>query len=109
MDMNRKHLLSIAIITALSSAFVPQAFAQLHLEIAKAPEQAPKIAIVPFANDQSIYPIVENDLNRSGRFTSASKIYLLQVQLIRFKQMHGKMLVFLMLLWEISNLPPIIV
>ncbi|ENV77292.1 protein tolB [Acinetobacter ursingii NIPH 706] len=72
MDMNRKHLLSIAIITALSSAFVPQAFAQLHLEIAKAPEQAPKIAIVPFANDQSIYPIVENDLNRSGRFTSAS-------------------------------------
>lgn len=72
MANTRKHLLSIAIITAFSSAFIPHAFAQLHLEIAKAPEQAPKIAIVPFANDQSIYPIVENDLNRSGRFTSAS-------------------------------------
>jgi TolB protein len=49
-----------------------QSYAQLHLEITKAPEAAPKIAVVPFSQDQSIYPIVENDLNRSGRFTSAS-------------------------------------
>jgi TolB protein len=45
----------------------------LHLEIAKAPEQAPKIAIIPFSNDQTIYSIVENDLNRSGKFSSASQ------------------------------------
>ncbi|MFI7913932.1 Tol-Pal system protein TolB, partial [Acinetobacter baumannii] len=40
---------------------------------AKAPDQAPKIAIVPFNNDNGLYPIVETDLNRSGRFTSSSK------------------------------------
>ncbi|HQW53238.1 MAG TPA: Tol-Pal system beta propeller repeat protein TolB, partial [Acinetobacter sp.] len=73
MQKTRKHLISLAVFTALST-FVPTAtFAQLHLEIAKAPEQAPKIAIVPFSNDNSLYPIVENDLNRSGKFSSASK------------------------------------
>ena len=71
--MTRKHFLSLAILTAFGATFSPQSFAQLHLEIAKAPEQAPKIAILPFSNDQSIYPIVENDLNRSGRFTSSSQ------------------------------------
>ena len=73
MEMTRKHLLCLTILTALSPAFATQAYAQLHLEIAKAPEEAPKIAIIPFNNDQSIYPIVENDLNRSGKFSSASK------------------------------------
>lgn len=73
MDMTRKHILSFALMTALGMTVTSTAFAQLHLEIAKAPEQAPKIAIVPFGNDQSIFPIVENDLNRSGRFSSASK------------------------------------
>lgn len=71
--MTRKHLLSLAILTALGTTLSTHTSAQLHLEIAKAPEQAPKIAILPFSNDQSIYPIVENDLNRSGRFTSSSK------------------------------------
>jgi len=73
MEMTSKHLLCLTILTALSPVFATQSYAQLHLEIAKAPEEAPKIAIIPFNNDQSIYPIVENDLNRSGKFSSASK------------------------------------
>ncbi|WP_284087856.1 Tol-Pal system beta propeller repeat protein TolB [Acinetobacter pittii] len=73
MNTSRKHLLSLALITALSPIASTTAFAQLYLEIAKAPEQAPKIAIVPFTNDNGLYPIVETDLNRSGRFTSSSK------------------------------------
>ena len=68
-----KHLLAVAIMATFSPAFVSNAYAQLHLEIAKAPESAPKIAIIPFSNDQAIYPVIEQDLNRSGRFTSASK------------------------------------
>lgn len=72
--MNRKSVLALVILAAsCSPAFIQTASAQLHLEIAKAPESAPKIAIVPFSTDQTIYPIVENDLNHSGRFTSASK------------------------------------
>ncbi|ENW80642.1 protein tolB [Acinetobacter sp. ANC 3929] len=73
MDKTRKHLLSLAVFAAISAVAPTATFAQLHLEIAKAPEQAPKIAIIPFANDNAIYPIVESDLNRSGRFTSASQ------------------------------------
>ena len=73
MEMTRKHLLCLTILTVLSPVLTTHAYAQLHLEIAKAPEAAPKIAIIPFNNDQSIYPIVENDLNRSGKFSSASK------------------------------------
>lgn len=73
MDKTRKHLLSLAVFAAISTVVPTATFAQLHLEIAKAPEQAPKIAIIPFANDNAIYPIVESDLNRSGRFTSASQ------------------------------------
>lgn len=73
MKMTTKHFLGLAIIAAFTPALVTTSYAQLHLEIAKAPEQAPKIAIVPFSNDTALYPIVENDLNRSGRFSSASK------------------------------------
>lgn len=73
MDKTRKQLLSLAVFAAISTVVPTATFAQLHLEIAKAPEQAPKIAIIPFANDNAIYPIVESDLNRSGRFTSASQ------------------------------------
>ncbi|MBJ9953609.1 MULTISPECIES: Tol-Pal system beta propeller repeat protein TolB [unclassified Acinetobacter] len=73
MKIMPKRLLGLAIIAALSPALITTSYAQLHLEIAKAPESAPKIAILPFSNDQSIYPIIEQDLNRSGRFTSSSK------------------------------------
>lgn len=74
MENTRRHLISLAVLTALSLTVPATTFAQLHLEIAKAPEQAPKIAIVPFGNDNNaLYPIIENDLNRSGRFTSASQ------------------------------------
>jgi TolB protein len=73
MDKTRKHLISLAVLTAISAIVPTATFAQLHLEIAKAPEQAPKIAIIPFTNDNALYPIIENDLNRSGRFTSASQ------------------------------------
>ena len=71
--MTTKHFLGFAILAALSPALVTTSYAQLHLEIAKAPEEAPKIAIVPFNNDNALYPIIENDLNRSGRFSSSSK------------------------------------
>ncbi len=73
MEMKRQHLLAFAFVAAFGSSLSTTTSAQLHLEIAKAPDQAPKIAIVPFSNDQSIYPIVETDLNRSGRFSSASQ------------------------------------
>ena len=73
MEMTRKHLLCLAVLTALSPVLISQSHAQLHLEITKAPEEAPKIAIMPFSNDQTLYPIIENDLNRSGKFSSASK------------------------------------
>ncbi len=73
MKTSRKHLLALTLLTALSPLAPTAAFAQLHLEIAKAPDQAPKIAIVPLNNDNGLYPIVETDLNRSGRFTSSSK------------------------------------
>lgn len=73
MKTSRKHLLALTLLTALSPLAPTAAFAQLHLEIAKAPDQAPKIAIVTFNNDNGLYPIVETDLNRSGRFTSSSK------------------------------------
>ena len=73
MENMRKPLLALALTATFGPILPTAALAQLHLEIAKAPEQAPKIAIVPFSNDQSIYPIVESDLNRSGRFSSSSK------------------------------------
>ena len=73
MKMISKQLLALAIVAVFSPALVSTSYAQLHLEIAKAPEQAPKIAIVPFAGDQKLYPVVEQDLNRSGRFTSSSR------------------------------------
>lgn len=73
MKMISKHILGLAIIAACSPALITTSYAQLHLEIAKAPEEAPKIAIIPFNNDASLYPIIENDLNRSGRFSSSSK------------------------------------
>lgn len=64
--------IAFAIFTACSTLLAQSASAQLYLEIAKAPEQAPQIAVVPFSNDQVMSPIVASDLNRSGRFTSAS-------------------------------------
>ena len=73
MKMMHKHFLGLAMIAAIGPALISTANAPLYFEIAKAPERAPKIAIIPFSNDQAIYPVVEQDLNRSGRFTSASK------------------------------------
>lgn len=71
--MTRKNLLGLAMIAALGAGLSSQTFAQLHLEIVKTAAESPKIAIVPFSSDSSIYPIIENDLNRSGKFSSGSK------------------------------------
>lgn len=71
MDLKLKQL-GLALLVACSPLYMQSSFAQLHLEIAKAPEQAPQIAVVPFASDNTIFPIVASDLNRSGRFTSTS-------------------------------------
>ncbi len=53
-------------------SFSQLAHAELHLEIAKAFEEAPQIAVVPFASDSLIYSIVQSDLQRSGKFNSSS-------------------------------------
>lgn len=73
MQKMRKHILCLAIFTALGTTLSVNTHAQLQLEIAKAPEEAPNIAIVPFMNDNTLYPIIESDLNRSGKFSSSSK------------------------------------
>lgn len=72
-ETTRKHLLGLALIASFTTVVTVQAQAQLYLEIAKAPEQAPQIAIIPFLNDAVLYPIIETDLNRSGKFSSTSK------------------------------------
>lgn len=69
----KHHLLGLALVASLTAMTATPVSAQLHLEITKAPDQAPKIAIVPFSGDQTIYSVVEGDLNHSGRFTSASQ------------------------------------
>ena len=74
-------VLTLAALATCGVTISTTASAQLHLEIAKAPEQAPKIAIVPFNSDQAIYPVVESDLNRSGRFTSNSQNLPVSAQL----------------------------
>lgn len=51
---------------------LPLAHAELKFEIAKAFEQAPQIAVVPFASDNLVYSIVQTDLQRSGKFNSGS-------------------------------------
>ena len=76
MEMTRKHLLCLTILTALSPVLATQSYAQLHLEIVKAAEEAPKIAIIPFNNDQSIYPIVESDPTALANFQVLQKTYL---------------------------------
>lgn len=70
-DLKVKHL-GLVLLLACSPLYPQMSYAQLHLEIAKAPDQAPQIAVVPFASDQTIFPIIASDLNRSGRFTSTS-------------------------------------
>ncbi|KAA8732727.1 Tol-Pal system beta propeller repeat protein TolB [Acinetobacter qingfengensis] len=70
-SLKLKHL-ALALLLSGSPLFIQSAFAQLHLEIEKAPEHAPQIAIVPFNNDNTIFPIVNSDLNRSGRFSSTT-------------------------------------
>lgn len=73
MEMRRKYLAAILLALSCGPLGSTAALAQLQLEIAKSPDTTvPKIAIVPFDSDQKIYTIVENDLNHSGKFTSAS-------------------------------------
>lgn len=46
--------------------------AALQFEVAKAVDEAPQIAVVPFASDNTVYSIVQTDLQRSGKFNSSS-------------------------------------
>jgi TolB protein len=48
--------------------------ADLQLEIVKAPDQAPQIAIVPFESDSVLQPIIQSDLQRSGKFASSANL-----------------------------------
>lgn len=63
----------LALISACAPLVIQPTYAQLYLEIAKAPEAAPQIAIIPFQGDSHIYPVVESDLNHSAKFVSTSK------------------------------------
>ena len=72
-------MLKLRLLTAcilVSSSFLPvlttQANAALTFEVAKAFEEAPQIAVVPFASDSLIYSVVQTDLQRSGKFNSGS-------------------------------------
>ncbi|XID75533.1 Tol-Pal system beta propeller repeat protein TolB [Alkanindiges sp. WGS2144] len=73
--MLKLRLLAACIVA--SSAFLPALTAQsapaaLTFEVAKAFEEAPQIAVVPFASDNLVYSIVQSDLQRSGKFNSSS-------------------------------------
>lgn len=46
--------------------------AALTFEVAKTFDEAPQIAVVPFAADNLVYSIVQSDLQRSGKFNSSS-------------------------------------
>lgn len=72
-DHKQRALIWMTLCASLGLGWTVSTYAQLQLEIVKSAEEAPKIAIVPFSNDQTIYSIVESDLNRSGKFTSSSK------------------------------------
>ena len=72
-------MLKLRLLTAcllVSSSFLPalttQANAALTFEVAKAFDEAPQIAVVPFASDSLVYSVVQTDLQRSGKFNSAS-------------------------------------
>lgn len=63
--------LSIALLCLMPISF---SHAELQLEIVKAPDQAPQIAIVPFASDATLQPIIQSDLQRSGKFASSANL-----------------------------------
>lgn len=65
-------LVAACLLTGSWMAGTSIAHAELTFEIAKAFEQAPQIAVVPFASDSTVYSIVQTDLQRSGKFNSAS-------------------------------------
>lgn len=50
------------------------AHAELQIEIAKAFDDAPQIAVVPFEADRTLQPIIQQDLQRSGKFASSSNL-----------------------------------
>lgn len=72
--MIRSRLLPVVLAVAgtFGTGLLQSAHAELHLEIAKAFDEAPQIAVVPFASDNLIYSVVQADLQRSGKFNSSS-------------------------------------
>jgi TolB protein len=67
----RSSALSIALFCLMP---INLSHAELQLEIVKAPDQAPQIAIVPFASDATLQPIIQSDLQRSGKFASGANL-----------------------------------
>ena len=72
MTKSRLLPLCLAIASTVGIGLAQTAHAELHLEIAKAFDEAPQIAVVPFAADNQIYSIIQADLQRSGKFNSSS-------------------------------------
>ncbi|MEY2864274.1 MAG: hypothetical protein RLY58_1981 [Pseudomonadota bacterium] len=74
MTINMTHLALAAMIAGLPIVAPTHAHAELQIEIAKAFEQAPQIAIVPFESDSVLQPIIQSDLQRSGKFASSANL-----------------------------------
>jgi TolB protein len=73
---NRSSLIKNSAFSMILFCLIPIGIshAELQLEIVKAPDQAPQIAIVPFASDSTLQPIIQSDLQRSGKFASSANL-----------------------------------
>jgi TolB protein len=74
--MLKLRLLTACLMTSsslLTLSISQSAQAALTFEVAKAFDEAPQIAVVPFGGDTTVYSIVQSDLQRSGKFNSSSK------------------------------------
>ncbi len=73
----QRNLLSLglaALFVGSSLLLATPAQAELQIEIAKAFEEAPQIAVVPFAGDSVLQSIIQSDLQRSGKFASSANL-----------------------------------
>jgi len=70
------HLSKTKLFTAALLVLLPYnlSHAELHLEVVKPLDQAPQIAVVPFEADSTLQPIIQSDLQRSGKFVSSANL-----------------------------------
>ncbi|MEC7119963.1 MAG: Tol-Pal system beta propeller repeat protein TolB [Pseudomonadota bacterium] len=63
-----------AVLGSITLALPLPAQAELQIEIAKSFAEAPQIAIVPFESDTVLQPIIQANLQRSGKFASSANL-----------------------------------